>query len=232
MHTGLSWVPAQSPKALHYLLQDHTIKLHYKAPRVCINHLCLWCCLANDTSRNQGLRLPSPLGKVFILKDSLKMCQKDQFLNHAVTRRKAKQKERPLYLEFRKDWTDQNAINILHLLVVPLDFVLTLAKMKRKWAQITAALSWLCCAGLNSHTGALESRTFSAPLLFPLEIPCCKAVLCVQGGQKAREFFDIAFKTKHTQCSRCNGMLATMPSVLWRFKLESQQKGNHHSGVK
>lgn len=173
-----SWIS----KGLHYLLQDHTIKLHYKAPRAYINHLCLWCCLANDTACNQGLRLPSPLGKVFILKDSLKVCQKHQFLNHEVTRRKSKQKERTLYLKFRRDWTDQNAINILHLLAVPLDFVLTLAKMKRKWAQIAAALSQLCCAGLNSHTGALESRTSLAPLLFPLEIPCCEAVLSVQRG--------------------------------------------------
>lgn len=94
MHTGLSWVQAESPKALHYLLQDHTIELHYKAPRVGINHLCLWCCLVNDTSCNQGLKLPSPLGKVFILKDSLKMGQKHQFLNHTVTRRKAKAKRK------------------------------------------------------------------------------------------------------------------------------------------
>lgn len=94
MHTGLSWAPAESPKALHYLLQDHTIKLHYTAPRVYINHLCLWCCLANDTSCNQGLGLPSPLGKVFILKYSLKTCQKRQFLNHAITTRKAKQKKK------------------------------------------------------------------------------------------------------------------------------------------
>lgn len=57
------------------------------------------------------------------------MSQQHQFLNHAVTRRKAKQKD-ATYLEFRKDRTEQNAINILHLLAVPLDFVFNLAKMK------------------------------------------------------------------------------------------------------
>lgn len=42
------WGSAESPKVVHHLLQDHAINFHYKAPSVYINHLCLWCRLAND----------------------------------------------------------------------------------------------------------------------------------------------------------------------------------------
>lgn len=71
---------------------------------------------------NRALGCPHLLRKVFTLKDSLKMYQEHQFLKRTVARSKAKQNERTLYLEFRRSGTDQNAINTLHLLVVPFDF--------------------------------------------------------------------------------------------------------------
>lgn len=140
-----------------------------------------------------------------------KCARKHQFLNHAVTRRKAKQKERTFYLEFRNDWTEQNAINILYLLAVPLDFVLTSAKMKRKWAQISLALSWLCCAEFLCWSHQEQG------ILGPSALPPGNSMLwgsneCARRVE-AREFFDLAFQTKHTQCSRCNAMSACYQDV-------------------
>jgi len=59
-------------------------------------------------------------------------------------------------------------MNTLHLLAVPLDFLLTLAKMKRKQDPTTEALSWLCCPGLNYQEESAESSTVLGPSAPPL----------------------------------------------------------------
>lgn len=60
-------------------------------------------------------------------------------------------------------------------------FLLTLAKMKKKWDPTAEALRWLCCPGLNYPTRATPEQVSPQPLCSsPLEIQCCAAVLSMQ----------------------------------------------------